>query len=491
VISGDARLKNGPSVSEPISMADTRTTEVLVIGAGPGGYEAAIRAAQLGKKVLVIERENLGGVCLNVGCIPSKALIHAAKRVVEIRHAADLGITTGPVSVDVKKLQAWKRGVVDGLTGGIAQLFKANKVDWIQGTATFTAKDAVSVRGADGKETNVRFQNAIVATGSRPIEIPGFKFDRRTVIDSTGALDLEEAPKKLVVIGGGFIGLEIGQTMRRLGSEVTVVEAMDQILPGQDPDLVRVLARALQKEGIRILTGAKAKGLEPQKDGSVQVVIEAKGAEERLPADKVLVSVGRRPNTESLGLDKAGVKVTPKGLVETNDKAQTSVATIYAIGDITPGPALAHKASKEGLTAAAVIAGDKGAALDYRALPWAVFTDPEIATVGLTEAQAREKGLDPVVGRFPFAASGRAKSTQATDGFVKVVADKKTDLLLGVHIIGPEASNLIAEAALAIEMGATAHDLALTIHTHPTLPEALMEAAEGVHGRMIHAVNRS
>ncbi|MEA3199965.1 MAG: dihydrolipoamide dehydrogenase [Thermoplasmata archaeon] len=465
-------------------MATTMSTEVLVIGAGPGGYVAAIRAAQLGKKVLCVEKEKLGGVCLNVGCIPSKALIHAAKEWRALHgEAAEIGIEVTGARIDFKKTQEWKRGVTNGLTNGIGQLFKANKVEPLFGTATFTGPNAVNVKTANGDIT-VQFQQCIVATGSRPIQIPGFAFDGQKVIDSTGALDLDIIPKDLVVIGGGFIGLEIGAAYAALGSKVTVVEMMDQLLPGQDPEIVKVVERRLKKDGVSVFTKAKAKGF----DGK-DVTFEVDGKEQKVPADKVLVAVGRRPNTDALALDKAGVKVGEKGLIPINDKAQTNVPGIYAIGDITAGPALAHKASKEGLVAAAHIAGDKGAALDYKALPWAVFVEPEIATVGLTEDQARAKGYEPVVAKFPMAALGRAKSTNATEGFVKVVADRKTDLLLGVHVVGAEASNVIGEAALAIEMGATARDLALTIHTHPTFPEALMEAAEGIHGAMIHAAN--
>ncbi len=466
-------------------MATTMSTEVLVIGAGPGGYVAAIRAAQLGKKVLCVEKEKLGGVCLNVGCIPSKALIHAAKEWRTLHtEAAEIGIEVQGARLDFKKTQEWKRGVTTGLTNGIGQLFKANKVDSLFGTATFTGPNAVSVKTASG-DVSVTFQHCIVATGSRPIQIPGFAFDGQKVVDSTGALDFETVPRELVVIGGGFIGLEIGAAYAALGSKVTVVEMMDQILPGQDAEIVRIVERRLKKDDVAVFTKAKAKAF-----GGSHVTIEVDGKEQAIAADKVLVAVGRRPNTDSLALDKAGVKVGEKGLIPINDKAQTNVPHIYAIGDITAGPALAHKASREGLVAAAHLAGDKGAALDYKALPWAVFVEPEIATVGLTEEQAKAKGFDPVVAKFPYAALGRAKSTNATEGFVKIVADKKTDLLLGVHVVGAEASNIIAEAALAIEMGATAKDLALTIHTHPTFPEAIMEAAEGVHGKMIHAANR-
>ncbi|HUR68766.1 MAG TPA: dihydrolipoyl dehydrogenase [Candidatus Thermoplasmatota archaeon] len=461
-----------------------KETDVLVIGAGPGGYVAAIRAAQLGKQVLCVEKEKLGGVCLNVGCIPSKALIHAAKTFKAIQHdAATMGIEVSGAKLDLRKTQEWKRGVTTSLTNGIGQLFKANKVESLIGTATFTGPHEVAVATSSGVVT-VRFQSCIVATGSRPIQIPGFAFGAN-VVDSTAALDLEDVPGRLVVIGGGFIGLEIGMAYAAMGSKVSVVEMMDQLLPGQDAEIVKLIERRCKKDGIAVFTKAKAKSFT-----GGEVVIEVDGKEERLPADKVLVSVGRRPNTDALGLDKAGVQVQPKGLITVDDKGRTNVPHIYAIGDITPGPALAHKASKEGTVVAAVIAGDKGAKLDYKALPWAVFTEPEIATVGLTEQQAKDKGYEPVVAKFPYAALGRAKSTNATEGFVKIVADKKTDLLLGVHIVGAEASNLIAEAAIAIEMGATAMDLALTIHTHPSFPEALMEAAEGIHGKMIHAANK-
>lgn len=467
-------------------MTSSRETEVLVIGAGPGGYVAAIRAAQLGKQVLCVEKDKLGGVCLNVGCIPSKAIIHAAKTFKAIGHdAAEMGIEVSGAKIDLKKTQVWKRGVTTSLTNGIGQLFKANKVESLFGTATFTGPNSVSVSTAEGP-VEIRFKHCIVATGSRPIQIPGFTFDGQHIVDSTAALEFEEVPSRFVVIGGGFIGLEIGMAYAAMGAKVAVVEMMDQLLPGQDAEIVKLIERRCKKDGIIVHTKAKAKGF-----ANGEVTIEVDGKEEKIPADKVLVSVGRRPNTDALALEKAGVQVGERGIIKVNDKGQTNVPHIYAIGDITPGPALAHKASKEGTVVAAVIAGDKGASLDYKALPWAIFTEPEVATVGLTEAQAREKGYEPVVAKFPYAALGRAKSTNSTEGFVKMVADKKTDLLLGVHIVGAEASNIIAEAALAIEMGATVKDLALTIHTHPTFPEGLMEAAEGIHGKMIHAVNKT
>ncbi len=464
-----------------------RETEVLVIGAGPGGYVAAIRAAQLGKEVLVVEKGNLGGVCLNVGCIPSKALIHAAKQVDRIRHAGEMGISVGDVDVDLAKVQEWKRGVVEKLTGGVKQLFKANGVDHLAGTATFTGPHEVSVETDDGSET-VAFEECIVATGSSPIEIPGFTFDGETVLDSTAALDLEEVPDRFVVIGGGFIGLEIGNVLATLGSEVTVVEMMDQLLPGQDPEIVRVVAKSLRGKGVTVLTETKANGVEESDDG-LTVSVETPKGTESIPADQVLVAVGRRPNTQNLGLEEAGVDLDERGFIPVDEQLRSNQDHIFAIGDIVEGPMLAHKASKEGLVAAGAIAGEN-TAYDVRALPWAVFTDPEVATVGLSESEAEEEGYDVQVGRFPFAASGRALSTNEAEGFVKIVSDAESDLLLGVHIVGPEASNLIAEPALGIEMGAFVEDLALTVHTHPTLPEAIMEAAENAHGKAIHTANR-
>lgn len=467
----------------------TRETQVLIIGAGTGGYPAAIRAAQLGKQVLVVEKsESLGGVCLNVGCIPSKALIHAAETVKEIREAEAMGITVKDVAVDLKVLQDWKGGVVEALTKGVGQLFKANGVEVLQGTARFTGANQVEVDTGDGTET-VAFEDCIVATGSSPVEIPGFAFDHEGVIDSTDALALTEVPKDLVIIGGGFIGLEIGNVYSILGSKVTVVEMMDQILPGQDADLVRVIARSLQKRGVEILTGTRAKGVKKVKGGLHVTVQGADGKDLKLPATKVLVAVGRRPNTGGVAFEAAGVELNERGFVKVDEQRRTTNPHVFATGDIVPGPMLAHRATKEGTVAAAVIAG-KPETYDVRAMPWAVFTDPEMATVGLSEEKARGEGYDVVTGRFPFTASGRARGTNATEGFVKIVADKETDLLLGVHIVGADASNLISEAALAIEMGAFVEDIGLTVHVHPTLGEAMMEAAEAVHKQAIHIVNR-
>ena len=462
-----------------------KSTQVAILGAGPGGYVAAIRAAQLGKKVLVIEREALGGVCLNVGCIPSKALITAGGLKDRIEHASTMGLKLkGSIEVDVAALVAWKAGIVKKLTGGVGQLFKHHKIESLMGEGRLAGPGRIDVKGSDGV-TQVRYEDLILATGSRPIEIPGFKFDEKDVWSSTGALAPTRVPKRLLVIGGGYIGLELGMFFAKVGSDVTVVEMTAGILPGTDPELAAVVGRSLQKRGAKVRLSTKALGYE-RKGAQLAVTIEKDGQKEVLEFDQILSTVGRRPNSENLGLDTIGLKPDAKGFLEVDAQRRTRIPRVYAIGDVAGQPMLAHKASHEGLVAAAVIAGDKGAAYDPVAVPAVIFTDPEIASVGLTEAQAKEKGLEPLVGKFPFVASGRALSRNETDGFVKVVADKKSDAVLGVHMVGPDVSELIAEAGVALEMGATVEDIASTIHAHPTLPEALMEAAEAVHGRAVH-----
>jgi dihydrolipoamide dehydrogenase len=471
-----------------------KSTQVVVIGAGPGGYVAAIRAAQLGRKVVVVEREAIGGVCLNVGCIPSKALITAAALKEKVAHASVMGLELkGELTVDVAKLVGWKAGIVKKLTGGIGQLFKAHGIESIAGEAKLAGPGRVTVRERDGATTSIRCEDVVVATGSRPIEIPGFKFDEKDVWSSTGALAPTAIPKRLLVIGGGYIGLELGIFYSKVGSEVVVVEMTPSILPGTDPELAQVVARSLQKRKVAVRLQTKAVGYE-RRGGLLAVTIEKDGQKEVLEVEQILSTVGRRPNSENLGLETVGLKPDAKGflavdaqrrVVDANGKSSPHV---FAIGDVAGQPMLAHKASHEGIVAAAAIAGDKSAAYDPVAVPAVIFTDPEIASVGLTETQAKEKGLEVAIGKFPFAASGRALSRNETDGFVKVVADKKTDAVLGVHMVGPDVSELIAEAGLALEMGATVEDLANTIHAHPTLPEALMEAAEMVHGRAIHAM---
>ena len=463
-----------------------RQTDVLVIGAGPGGYVAAIKLAQLGKKVLLVDKDKLGGECLNYGCIPSKALISAANTVHKARKAADVGITFQDVRVDMAKLQQWKGAMVSGMTRGIASLEKGNGVEFVQGTARFTGPKEAELKTASGEET-VQFQNAVIATGTRPIAIPGFAFDGRLILGSKEALDLTEVPPRLLVIGGGVIGLEIGTFFAKLGSRVTVVEMMPQLLPGIELDLVQPVARGLAKLGVEVHLESKASRWS-ERDGALAVAVQTPQGEKEIVADKILLSVGRAPVTDGLGLEAAGIEKTPRGYVKVDAQYRTSAPHIHAIGDVTGLPLLAHKASKEGILAALSIAGEEPEALG--AVPWAVFTDPEVAFVGQTEAEAKEQGRETSVGRFPFAASGRAVSSRDADGFVKVIAEKGSGRLLGVGIVGPSASDLIGEACLALKLKATAHDLASTIHPHPTLPEALMEAAEASMGQAIHILVR-
>jgi dihydrolipoamide dehydrogenase len=463
----------------------TKSYEAVVIGAGMGGYVCAIRLAQMGKKVALVEKDALGGVCLNWGCIPSKALIAAANLVEELRGAAARGITAEP-RVDLAKLRAFKGEVVKKLVGGVGLLTKGNGVEVLKGSAAFVGPGAVELTGKDGP---VRLEAGafVVATGARPIEIPGLPFGP-DVWSAREAVELAEVPRRLAVIGGGVIGLELGTVYAKLGSQVTVVEALPQILTGVDPEAVRLVARGLRQRGVKVLTGAKAKGLE-RKPGGLVLAAEVEGKAEPVECDRVLVAVGFRPSTEGLGLERAGVKLGPQGFVEVNERYQTSVPTIHAIGDLTGPPFLAHKASKEGEIAAEVIAGRKSAR-DWVALPAAIFTDPEIGVVGLSEEEARRAGHDPVVGKFGFGALGRAIAIDHTEGFVKVIADRASKLLLGAVFVGPEASNLVAEAALALEMGATLEDVALTIHAHPTLPEAFQEACMAAMGQALHVLNR-
>ncbi len=466
----------------------TRTFDAVVIGAGPGGYVAAIRLAQLGKKTALVEKESLGGVCLNWGCIPSKALIAAANLVEEIRGAAERGIVAESPRVDVGKLREFKNGVVKKLVGGVGALEKGNGVEVVKGTATFVAPNAVEVSSGDGAKQRLEAAAFIVATGARPVEIPGFAFDGEDVWSAREAVDLPEVPKRLVCIGGGVIGMELGIVYAKLGSQVTFVEALPQILTGVDPEAVRLVQKGIRRRGGTVHVNAKAKGYE-RKGGALVVHLEVDGKAQDLECDRILVGVGFRPDASGLGLERVGVKLGPKGFVEVDEQFRTSAPSIFAVGDLVAPPFLAHKASKEGEIAAEAIAGMKSAK-DWVALPGAIFTDPEIGTVGLSEDEAREQGYDPIVGKFPFAALGRAIAIDHTEGFVKVVGDRASKLLLGVTMCGPEAADLVAEAALALEMGAYLEDVALTIHAHPTLPEAFMEACKAALGEAIHALNR-
>ena len=463
-----------------------KQTKCVVIGAGPGGYVAAIRLAQLGVQTTIVEKTAMGGVCLNVGCIPSKSYIHAASIFENIKGASEVGITVDEPTVDLAKTRAWKDKIVNRLTTGIGLLLQKNNVEIIMGEAQFTDAHTLSITTAGGQE-KLSFETAIIATGSSPMEIPPFPFSDDHVISSTEALDLNNVPDDLVVIGGGVIGLEIGMYLNKFGSTVSVVEMLDQILPGTDPEVVKTLNRVLKKRRIKAHIETRALGFE--KRGSKCVVKIQKGKKEsEIPADRILVCVGRRPNSADLGLNAAGVETDEQGFIPVDGQLRTNIPNIHAIGDVAGGMLLAHKASKEGHIAANVIAGQNDT-FDVRAMPWAIFTDPEIAGCGLTEAAAKEQGIDVKVGRFPFKALGRAMTMRDTEGFAKIITDAATDQVLGVVVIGPEAGELIAEATLAIEMGGTAEDIALTVHAHPTLAESLMEAAESVHGRAIHILN--
>jgi dihydrolipoamide dehydrogenase len=460
------------------------TRKVVVIGAGPAGYVCAIRLAQLGQQVTVVEKSYLGGTCLNVGCIPSKALIAASALVGKLGLASAMGITVKEVEVDVEELVAWKAGIVGKLTGGVKLLLEKHGAKVVMGAAEILDPKTVRVARQGGGEERLTFDDLVIATGSEPIAIPGFAFDEEQVWSSTRALAPNRLPEHLVVIGAGYIGLELGMMYRKLGSQVTVIEATAGALPGQDRDCVKVIERALKKLKIRLVTEALARGFEVS-DGLSRVRVESKQGVETIACDQIVSCVGRRPFSAGLGLERVGLATDERGFLAVDRRMRTKVPNVYAIGDIAGQPMLAHKGSREGLVAAAVIAG-KPEEYDARCVPAVIFTSPEMASVGLLEEQAREQGHEIRVGTFPFAASGRALALMETEGFVKVVADAETDELLGVHMVGPEVTELIAEAALAIELGATAEDLARTIHAHPTLPEALMEAAEAVHGAAVH-----
>ncbi len=472
-------------------MSETRY-DAVVIGAGPGGYPTAIRLGQLKVKTAIVEREYMGGVCLNVGCIPSKAVIHAAKTFDKIGHADTLGINVGKPTIDMAKLQSWKGGVVTKLTTGVRTLLKGNGVDIIDGTARLGTSGSdghrVIVSTAKGEQTLVT-KNVILATGSRPFEIPGFKTDQKRILDSTGALALDHVPARMVVIGGGYIGLELGMVYAKFGTKVTVVEALPTILAAMDKDCVGVVARKLKKMGVEVMLKAKARSWEDKGDRAVLTVELEGGQIATIDTDAILVAVGRRPNHEGLGLDVAGVALDPRGFVIADDQLRTNIPGIYAIGDLIGGMMLAHKATKEGEVVAEIIAGHK-AAMDVRTIPAVVFTDPEIASAGLTEEEARAKGHTLKIGKFPFAALGRALSVNDTEGLAKVICDATSEEILGVHIVGNGASDLISEAALAIEMGAVIQDLNLTVHPHPTLSEAVREAAAAAIGEAVHIINR-
>ncbi|MDP7244486.1 MAG: dihydrolipoyl dehydrogenase [Flavobacteriales bacterium] len=455
-------------------------TEVVVIGAGPGGYVAAIRLAQLGKKVVLVDDDKLGGICLNYGCIPSKAMISASGLFNKIKQSSKIGIKTGKVTIDFSKMQEWKDGIVSKLNKGTEFLCKKNNVTIVKGTAVFENSNRLKI--SNGKNSSyIDFKKAIIATGSKPVELSNFKFDGKKIISSREALNLKEIPENLVVIGGGYIGLEIGTIYAKLGSKVSIVEMEDQILPGFDKNAVNVVQKNLEKLDVNIYLNTKADKIENNK---IAIDSKEKG-KVLLDADKVLVAVGRHPNTKNLGLENTKVKLNEKEFVDVDKNLMTDDENIYAIGDISVGPMLAHKASMQGKIAAGIIAGEK-VSYDNFVVPAVVFTDPEIASVGLSEDEAKDKGIKVKTGKFPFSVSSRAMTREETQGFVKVIANEADDKIIGVQIVGSDASDLISEAALAIKMNSTIEDLASTIHPHPTLSESLMEASEATMGKAIH-----
>ncbi len=476
-------VSSATQTNAPGSSASAPKRKVVVIGAGPAGYVCAIRLAQLGQEVTVVEKAELGGTCLNIGCIPSKAMIAAGSLLEKFEKAKTLGITAENVKLDVNKLVEWKQGIVGKLTSGVGGLLKSHGCKVLYGSASIQSRTTVKVSGGKDGEQLVEADDIVIATGSVPIEIPGFANDEKDVWSSTGGLKPDRIPEHLVVIGGGYIGLELGQMYAKLGSKVTVLEGSPGALPGQERDCVKVIERSLKKMKIELLTETFAQGYE-RKGAKLHVTVKTKAGNKTIECDQILSTVGRKPYSEGLGLEKVGLELD-RGFLAVDKQMRTKVPNIYAVGDIAGQPMLAHKGSKEGLVAAGVISG-LPEEYDVRCVPAVIFTSPEMASVGLTEEQCKEQGLDYLTGQFPFAASGRAMSLMETEGMVKVIADAKTDEVLGVHMVGPEVTELIAEATLAIEMGATTEDIARTIHAHPTLPEAMMEAAEAVHKMAVH-----
>jgi dihydrolipoamide dehydrogenase len=460
--------------------------DAIVIGGGPGGYSAAIRLGQLGKNVLCVEKERLGGVCLNWGCMPSKALLHVGEVITAAHDLKDMGVTFGEPKFDLAILNKWKSKMIDDLVGGIGTLFKANKVNSLFGVATIVDKNTVKVKKTDGGEETVSADNLVIATGSEPVALPGFERNGKTVLNSDDSVTLAEVPKSILILGAGVIGLEFATIYKRLGADVTVVEMLDRALGDTDLEISTLLLRILKKQGINVLLKTKCASVEVH---SNRIIAKLQGEVNVMhEAEKLLVAVGRRPRTANLGLEALGLAMD-RGFVKVDERRQTSVPGVYAIGDCADAPLLAHKAMKEGVVAAEVIAGMKSA-YDPQAVPNCVYTDPQVATAGLSEEQAKAAGYEISVGKFRLAALGRARTVGITEGMVKIVGDKKTDLVLGVHIVSPTAESMIGEAVIAIEMGATVEDIGLSIHPHPTFGESIMEAAEFMHGRAIHVVNK-
>ena len=466
--------------------------DAIVIGAGPGGYHAAIRLGQLGKNVVCFDRDEVGGVCLNWGCIPTKALLHVGEITRQIDHASEIGIKVPKAEVDREGVAGFKDKVVKGNVGGVNSLFKANNVTFAYGDASFKGKNTVSLKKKDGTTDEYTAQAIVIATGGAPIDVKAWPHDGDTIINSNDAVQLKRIPKNLLIVGGGVIGLEFATVYTRFGATVLVVEALPNILTGTDLEISKTLGRILKKQGVEIALSTKVETIEKVGEHKVKATFNGEytsGKPETREFDMVLVAVGRRPVTDTLNLEAAGLKVNDKGFIDVDAQRKTAVDGIYAIGDITGGPLLAHKAMKEGVVAAEVIAGDRASAFDPVAIPNCVYTDPEVATVGLSEEEAKAAGYTIKIGKFPLLASGRARTMNETDGLIKLVGDAKTDLLLGMHIVAPQAESLIGEGLIALEMGATVEDIGLSIHPHPTLTESIMDAAEAMHGKAIHIPN--
>ena len=466
----------------------TDNFDLVVIGGGPGGYVCAIRAAQLGLKTACVEsRGTLGGTCLNVGCIPSKSLLNLSQNYYKAKKDFNQQvIEIDGIKLNVEKMMSNKNKSIQILTKGVEFLFKKNKVSYLKGKGVVFSKNDIVVYGSNNSRSNIKAKNIVIATGSEAVSLPGIEIDENNIVSSTGALSFDKVPKKLVVIGGGYIGLEMGSVWSRLGSEVTVIEYLDFITPGMDREVSNEFQKILTKQGINFQMGSKANSVNSKENSVTISYTDIKNSkEETIEVDKVLVAVGRKPYTEGLNLSKAGVKLDSKGRIEVNNKLQTSVENIYAIGDVIKGPMLAHKAEEEGIAVAEILAGQAGH-VNYDVIPGVIYTSPEVATVGKTEEQLKGENLSYKIGKFPFLANSRAKVNNETDGFVKILADGKTDKVLGVHIIGPHCGDMIAEMALAMEFGASAEDIARTCHAHPTHTEAIKEAALAVDKRPIH-----
>ena len=459
----------------------------VVIGGGPGGYVCAIRLAQLGQKTACIEsRGSLGGTCLNVGCIPSKNLLNLSENYHKAKNFEKIGIEIGSLKLNLPKMMKNKEKAVTVLTKGIEFLFKKNKVTYFKGTGSITGTNQISIKSIDNKNETIEANNIIIATGSDPVSLPGVEFDEEKIVSSTGALSLKEVPKKLVVVGGGYIGLEMGSVWSRLGSEVQVVEFLDHITPGMDKEISNEFQKLLKKQGINFNLKTKVETISKNNTGVTINTTDDQGNKKKFECDVVLISVGRKPNTNNLNLDKVGVEKDKKGRIKVNKNFQTTISHIYAIGDVIEGPMLAHKAEEEGIAVAELIAGQAGQ-VNYDVIPGVIYTYPEVAYVGMTEEQLKSKKQSYKIGKFSFMANSRAKAIDETEGFVKILVNDKTDKILGVHIIGPHAGELIAEIAIAMEFGASSEDIARTCHAHPTFSEAIKEAALSVDKRPIHS----